>query len=157
LPIAASLAGSLDPQNRQDRKDGEYAGERRTVAALVVKRSAVGRSQETLDGADQLTVLERLFEIMLDSVALRRAARLGGSDDNPRNVLPTIGCRDLPRTVFDVQHDNARSPFCRESTPGNLTGYRAANAIDLEAPRFQDRPQHFFRLGKTVDDKHALR
>ena len=94
---------------------------------------------------------------MLDSLVLRRAIRLGGPDDNPRNVLPSIGCRDLRRTVFDVQYDDARSPFCREPTPGNLTRCGTANAIDLETSRFQDRPQHFFRLGKTVDDKHALR
>jgi hypothetical protein len=157
LPIAASLAGSVDPQGPQDGKDGEYAGERRTVVALVFRRSAVGRGQETLDGADQFTVLERLFEIMLDSPALRRAVRLGGPNDNPRNVLPSIGCRDLFRTVFDMQHNDAWSPFCRESTSGILTRDRAANAIDLETSRFQDRPQHFFRFGKTVDDKHALR
>jgi hypothetical protein len=63
----------------------------------------------------------------------------------------------MRRTVFDVQHDYAWSPFRREPTSGNPSRFRAANAVDLEPLGFQDRPQHLFRLGKTVDDKHALR
>ncbi len=112
--------------------------------------------QQPLDGADQLAILERLFEMMLDGRQAGRGSILCRADDDSRDILPAVGGRDRRRAVFDMQHDQAGPLFGGETLAGENSRIGAANPVDLEALGLKNGPQNLFRFGKTIDDENAL-
>jgi hypothetical protein len=140
-----------DPTGLANR---EEIGAIRLSPRLSGPQSAVFSREGMLDGADQLAVVERLLEIVVAVAVAVSVLGPGGrprADENPGNVRPSLGRRIGGRGLVDVNDDDAGAgPGCKIPHP------RGADAIDLQTARLEHRPQHFFRLGKTVDDKNAL-
>src|ERR1700726_2835873 len=91
-------------------------------------RSVGRRGEQSLDGADQLAVLERLLEEMFPGGRQAGVVDLRRADYDARHVLPAGRSGGGSRILIEMQHHHAGPAFGSE-----FFGRRAADAIDRQA------------------------